>query len=289
MPFSVFDYGRRYQEVYGKFISEPAKFSSEQISEDEARHFYAVERAWKWIIGVESHGSAMEGGTFNDVAGFAVYANGLGEYFEKRRKSQIGAFISSLLIQAYALFESLAEDLWEAAINSHPTILGELKGTSRGKFKVRHSDPGGQQKSDPSVRMSFDDLQKNRFNVGSKIGTILKRRSDIGFRSIYDIRASYHRAFERQEKAIDEILDHPQLQYAAAVRNLLVHKRGIVDKEFKEQVSGVPDVPHFTENEPFPLTGKICAELSDSCRNCSILLVNAVHAWIIGHPEKWKE
>lgn len=133
--------------------------------------------------------------------------------------------------------------------------------------------------------MSFDDLQRSEFNVRNCVGTILKRNDNIGFRSIYDIRASYHRAFDRQNKTIDDILDDPGLQYAAAVRNLLVHKRGVVDTEFIEQISGINGVPELEPKDVFQLTGTICRELADSCRLCAVWLVNAVHSWIIGHPE----
>lgn len=296
MPMEVFNYGRRFQEVYSKFISEPAKVESPSMSEDQIRHFQAERRVWAWILGNESHESDIGSITsLNDVAGFAVAPQTWGPHYDERRSSQISSFVSSILIQAWSSFESLSEDLWEAAINFHPTILGELKGKPRSKFRAPRSQalaqpqgqgqPTGSQTAESNVRMSFDDLQINQFNVRSKMGTILKRRGDIAFRSIYDIRESYHRAFRDQSKDIDDVLDDPKLQYAAAVRNLLIHKGGIVDKEFRNQVSLVPEVPVVNDKERFPLTGKLCAELSDTCRTCSMLLTNLVHAWIIGHPE----
>ena len=85
---------------------------------------------------------------------------------------------------------------------------------------MQRNDISRQGASQATFRMSFDDLQRSEFNVRNCVGTILKRNDNIGFRSIYDIRASYHRAFDRQNKTIDDILDDPGLQYAAAVRNI---------------------------------------------------------------------
>jgi hypothetical protein len=70
------------------------------------------------------------------------------------------------------------------------------------------------------------------------------------------------------------------------VRNLLVHKGGNGDKEYREQIAGISDAVQLQDNEKFPMTGAICARLSDSCAYCAMWLVNAVHAWILGNPEK---
>ncbi len=268
LPMALFNYGRRFQEIYAKFVVEPARTVSDVLSEEQIRDFQARERTWQWIIGNESHysdiGSVTNG---HDVAGFAAIPE-RDQFFEEHKKKQIDAFGGSLVIEAWTLFESLSEDLWEAAINFHPTVLGALNG---------------------KAKISFDDLQKNAFNVRHKMGTLLKRKEAVGFRAINDIRDAYRLAFTDQFKPIEDILNDSGLQYAAAVRNLLIHKRGIIDKEFHEQTAGIADVPRYAPNGPpvaFPLTGETCAKLSDSCRTSACWLVNAVHAWIIGHPDR---
>lgn len=292
MPYTIFNYGRRYQQVYEKIhakaSSEPVPNTLAQgVTEEQFRDYKAHEGTWKWIFGSEPHDSAIGAITFgNDVAGFAI-APEITEHVQEEKRIQIGAFCASLLIQAWTLFEVLSEDLWEAALNAHPTVLGELKGKLKSKFKGGAlEETNSRIPSEPTLRISFNELQKCKFNVRSRLGTILKERNDIGFRSLYDIRASYHRAFSQQNKTIVDVLETPGLQYAAAVRNLLIHKRGIVDKEFNEQTASVPGAMQVRVGDAFLLTGKLCAELSDHCRNCAIFLVIAVHGWIIGHPEK---
>lgn len=267
LPLSVFNYGRRFQEVYAKFITEPARTNTEGINEEQVRYFQTHERTWQWILGHEQQftdiGSITNG---SDVAGFAAIPE-REQSFEEYKKQQIDAFGGSLVIEAWTLFESLSEDLWEAALNFHPTILGSLNG---------------------KAKITFDDLQRNGFSVHNKMGTLLKRKEAVGFRTLRDIRESYRLAFSDQYNDIEAILNDKGLQYAAAVRNLLIHKRGIIDKEFEEQTAGFPDVPKFDRKGPpitFPLTGETCAKLTDSCRTSACWLVNAVHAWIVGHPE----
>lgn len=292
MPSSIFNYGRRYQEVLedvnAKVASVPVPSTLAQgVTEEQFRRHKSHEGVWKWILGNELHESEIGWMTnSNDVAGFAISPE-VTEHVREEKRIQIGAFCASLLIQAWTLFEVLSEDLWEAALNAHPTVLGELKGKLKSKFKGGAlEETNSRIPSEPTLRISFNELQKCKFNVRSQLGTILKERNDIGFRSLYDIRASYHRAFSQQNATIVDVLDTPGLQYAAAVRNLLIHKRGIVDKEFNEQTASVPGAMQVRVGDAFLLTGKLCAELSDHCRNCAIFLVIAVHGWIIGHPEK---
>lgn len=168
----------------------------------------------------------------------------------------------SLIIEAWTMFESLSEDLWEAAINSHPHTLGSLNG----KMKV-----------------TFDDLQANRFDVAKRLGTILRhQKSTVSFRTLWDIRESYSAAFSKHDATILAPLNDPGLQCAAAVRNLLIHKRGIVDKEFCGQVAHDPYYSQFKEGK-VPVI-QSCMHLVDTCRVCACWLVNAVHSWIINHP-----
>jgi hypothetical protein len=286
LPLSIFNYGRMFQEVYTRICIEHGRspFQSHQLagpatdpppSEDERSFSLAVEEGvLRWALGLVEYPTHIGWMTdFSHAAGFAGV-------HRKQLEKQTDLFNSSLVIQAWTVFESLSEDLWEAALNAHPTILAKLSGKSRSKNK---SEGAHCQSGEPGVKVTIDELQSHDFNVKSLMGTILKKTA-VSFRSLPAIREAYHRAFAEQSKSIDGILDDPELQYAAAVRNLLVHKRGIVDKEFLKQVSGIPDVPKTPVKGSFPLSGKLSAQLADSCRSCATSLVVAVHGWLQGHP-----
>jgi hypothetical protein len=258
MPVSFFNYGRKFQEIYAKLCAEQGiSDTDDEFDEKMMERWNVGVGLRKWMLGLVRNQSTIGRITsYGDVAGFAS----LNEAEES--KASIEIFGGSLLIQAWTVFESLSEDLWESALNFHPGTLAALSEKSR---------------------ISFNDLQANSFDLRGKMGTILKESSVVGFRSLSAIQASYQLAFSRQGKSIQDVLSDPGLRYAAAVRNLLIHKGGVVDAEFIEQTAGIANVPATAIGDKFPLTGAICEELADSCRTCAQWLVNAVHAWIIGH------
>src|SRR5258708_32385251 len=100
------------------------------------------------------------------------------------------------------------------------------------------------------------------------MGTILINANKAFFRSISDIREAYHFAFSRHASIIDEILDSDGIQYAAAVRNVMIHKSGRVDQEFFEQVAGIADIPILKDGDKFPLTGTLTQKLADDLISC---------------------
>lgn len=110
-------------------------------------------------------------------------------------------------------------------------------------------------------------------------------RNEVNFRSLAGIRRAYHSAFSQQHARIDEVLDETVLQYSAAVRNVLIHKGGKVDAEYREQVAGVPEAIRPEVGQPLPISGKLTAELIGGLVGNSQKLIRAVDAWILGHPE----
>lgn len=195
------------------------------------------------------------------------------------------AFCGSLVIQAWTIFETVAEDLWVTAVNKHPARLSRLRGHPRSKYgKPRQTEQP--KRDDQSVSLSANDLEEYRFDVSEHMGDILLRNKRVSFRAISGIREAYHRAFDKHADDVDSVLDDAGLQYTAAVRNVLAHKAGRVDGEFKEQTAGISGVPAVADGEVFPLTGQIVAELCDATMSCSGSLIRSVHEWIIGHPEK---
>ena len=284
LPFSFFIYGRCYEAAYQQFrISRGITWADgtawddltdeQRDAEAKAKHDIA-----RWAMLSQPQVFPKHGleASSNDVAAIASKV-------KDRTPQHMNALGGMMVIASWAIFESLSEDLWEAALNFHPKTLGQLAGKIRSD-KSREENPQ-RKPTDAKNRFSFDDLQRNGFDVSSQIGTILKRKDNVSFRSLYDIRASYHQAFSVNHKSVDEVLDDSGLQHAAAVRNLLIHKSGVVDKEFLEQVAGIPDVPPCKPDETYPLTGEGSAKLTDHCRVCACWLINAVHAWITNHPE----
>lgn len=266
-PQSIFDYGRLYQQAYA-LICQPlgrnpntstGEFSGDVTKQslDEAR--IISDSLGRWILGLDELPVSVGVIGTGEAASYAG-----GEYDYRQR--QLEGYFSSLVIHGWVVFETLSEDLWEAALNAHPITLAALNG---------------------KTTVAFDDLSRNGFDVHHKMGTILKdKKKEVSFRALTDIQSAYELAFTKQGTPILEVLKRPRLRQASAVRNLLIHKRGIVDQEFLKQTAGIADLPAVACGEKFPLNGRISAQLVDACRHSAIALVLAVHSWIIGHPEK---
>ncbi len=289
-PTAVFNYGRLFQEKYTRiclennrtpFVSHIRVSSEgdEPPTTNDLDFMVCVEQGLsKWMLEATEHSSEIGWITnVNHVAGVVAFRH-------DRTQKQIESFASSLVIQAWTLLESTSEDLWEAALNFHPARLSSLSGKPRSKFRRKLSEEEQTAQPEKYLRISLNELERNSFNVSTSMGTILK--DHVSFRSLSGVREAYHRAFSKHAKPIDEILDDEGLQFAAAVRNLLIHKRGIVDEEFLKQVSSIPNIPKIEIGQKFPLNGKLTAALADSSKCCAVWLVVAVHQWLLDHIQK---
>ena len=177
-----------------------------------------------------------------------------------RLENIVRGYCESSIILSWAAFETVAEDLWEAAVNARPSKLA-------------------------SGNLPIDKLKIYRFDVRSNLGTMLKDQSR-NFRTLFGIQDAYRNTFQRQGERINSILSEPPLKYTAAVRNVIIHKGGKIDEEYLDQVSRIPNAYRSAVGDKFALTGKMTYDLAEAALKSAADLLNAVHGWIIGHPEK---
>src|SRR5262245_14892449 len=118
----------------------------------------------------------------------------------------------------------MAGDLWEAALNAHPDELAKLAGKKEGT------------REDRFVRL--DRLQQHNYDLSKVMGTVLRQR--YSFDSLKEARRAYSEAFPKGAIAVQAAISDRTLDALSLVRNLIVHKGGIVDKEFLERS---PDLP----------------------------------------------
>jgi hypothetical protein len=164
----------------------------------------------------------------------------------------------------------LAGDLWETAVNLHPRTLSDLR------FK-------DQVQKDKSVPLGM--LQKYGFDLRNKMGTFLREIDKVKFTSLKDVRDSFHRAFSAHGERIDETLRSDSLRYLSAVRNVLVHKAGIADKEFCDEVLTMAQLATIKEGQRASLDGQLTLDLVNPAIQASVQLIQAVDDWLVSHPE----
>jgi hypothetical protein len=120
--------------------------------------------------------------------------------------------LSSFVIGAWSVFETMAGDLWETALNTDPSGLAHLRGNpnrlkKNGKPAFGAAKP---KKDDPlSKSVDLDLIQFHKFDLRDKMGTILRGRYE--FSRLSQIREAYSVAFDKDHNQVDAPLKEDAL------------------------------------------------------------------------------
>jgi len=109
----------------------------------------------------------------------------------------------------------------------------------------------------------------------------------LRFRSRDYIRKSYAIAFPNNDAAIIATLNNQSVDALALVRNLLIHKGGIVDDTFLKDSVGVSGLSGFASLLPgaaIQIDGLLVISVVDPVIKCGYQLLKAVDDWIKSHP-----
>jgi hypothetical protein len=151
----------------------------------------------------------------------------------------IGAVLESMLLSAWTTFETLAADLWETALNEHPQELALLRGklprdAPKAKKPLAALPPREAPETAESKMIKLDYLQRHGYNLSRLMGTVLREK--FNFQILESIREAYAQAFDERHAAVRAAVFHPSLTALAATRNVLVHRAGVVDQEFLDDM-----------------------------------------------------
>jgi hypothetical protein len=178
----------------------------------------------------------------------------------------VEAWLSAQVVNSWTAFETLAGDLWEAALNSHPHGLSELKG----------------EKAQGEKTVPIGLLQKYSFDVSKQMGTLLKEKRT--FDRLEHIRENYELAFYTAGAKINKALSDDLLDTLSSVRNLLVHRGGVVDERYLRRTKRLQLAPKAVIGERIKLDGDIVERLSLAMQLLGASLLYAVDEWLVAHP-----
>ena len=181
-------------------------------------------------------------------------------------KTSLEAMLASYITGMWTAFETLAGDLWERALNVSPENLATLQGVPRGQ----------QRKS-----IDLDIIKLHGFDLQQKMGTILRGKYEMS--GLSEIRRAYAHAFVVDADAIIAAINDPVLEKLSAVRNLIVHKAGIVDQEYLERTKHFGDLPPAMLLIHLPIDGQFVSGLLRSSTAVSFTLLKSVDEWIDQH------
>lgn len=171
----------------------------------------------------------------------------------------IDAWLASIITGAWTTFEVMATDLWECALNCHPHELTNM--------------------GDKSISLKM--LQKYGYDLRAKMGTLLKDK--LGARGLEEIRKGYELAFSKNRVNIDKAIMDESLTIIQAVRNVIVHRAGIVDEKFCEQAKKSVLLSRLEPDDKICLDGELVKALVEPVIQCCLDLLLAVDRWLQNH------
>jgi DNA-directed RNA polymerase subunit RPC12/RpoP len=188
----------------------------------------------------------------------------------------IVSIFRAMILGTWAAFETFAGDLWETALNTHPKNLSDLGGNylriqlKAGKrLGFALPRPDSPKRTVAPVKMA-------------SCGTHHREHSGVKFDSLRAIRIAYSRAFKRRDAAVDNALSAPSLDILSNVRNLLMHRGGVVDGKYQSATKSIRGCPRGSPGNSLVLRGDRVEKLIKPVVLQSIALLKAVDA------EVWK-
>jgi hypothetical protein len=196
-------------------------------------------------------------------------------------KIGLNGLLSSMVTGTWTAFETLAGDLWEEALNVRPDLLADFCGAPDRIQKLTQKRQGRTLQNGPKFGKSIDFARSPAGKALADGHGTHHRENLVTFGSLPKIRAAYSCAFKRRYARIDNALSHSSIDTLNHVRNVLVHKSGIVDAQYVALASSTPRCPRVRLNKPFPLRGDLVAKLIMPVVRASATLLSAVDAEVL--------
>jgi hypothetical protein len=190
------------------------------------------------------------------------------------------ALLMSYVSGMWTIFETLASDAWEAAVNAKPDRLAQLKGKSKRLRKGKTTPPSSQDIADDTsgkqIKLEF--LQFYGWNLVNRMGTVLRNKFD--FARLDGIREAYASAFAENNTDIDNALKDDAVDILSTLRNAIVHRGGVADKEYLQRRKYLPGLPEAADGQVIPLDGKLVSHAIGETIFCCVTLIGVVDSWI---------
>lgn len=198
----------------------------------------------------------------------------------KAAEGAIDAMLASYVTGAWTAFEALAVDLWETALNEHPMGLANLDGKLSRLTKTKQTIDKSIERDSKSVPLNF--INRFEFDIRHHMGTLFLMQRRYEFTRLQGIRAAYVEAFSKDYEQLDPIVTSDALDALSVVRNLLVHKAGIVDAEYEKRAKNLR-IPKLAVGQLLKLDGETVVGLIKPVFALGGHLIAAVDRWIEKH------
>jgi hypothetical protein len=180
----------------------------------------------------------------------------------------VQATMAAMLTGLWTAFESLAQDTWITAVNLHPDPLAKRVLSPKTDLGT-----GTQLKS-----ITTDQIVGHDFDLSGSMGIVLFRLRAVDFQQLKTIRLAYKVAFADELEPIFAEYN-VELFRLETVRNLFVHKGGLIDRKFVERMGnevGFKDKIGYS----LSVSGEYVADKANVVSVCSNRLIQAVDKWL---------
>lgn len=162
----------------------------------------------------------------------------------------------------WGALEVLINDLGELLLNQKPYLCDLLSTNEYFKKRINLKS------------ISFDDLKRFSFDLSGHIGTVLFENSKL---DNVGIMREFFDALDKQNSQLRESLRSPILWRMGQRRNLIVHRRGIVDRPYIEATGEDVKIGERLRVAPSDLQ-----DYFDACRDIGIHVIRTVSSKLSG-------
>jgi len=114
-------------------------------------------------------------------------------------------------------------------------------------------DPAAKRRFELS-KVSLETLAAHNFDLSARMGTLLAEQQDLS--DAYSIKAVFQALFPTNDELRDALND-PDLRLVSLKRNLIVHRRGIIDEKYATSTKCCQQVGQRLRVTPFELEDHI--------------------------------
>ena len=190
------------------------------------------------------------------------------------------ALLASTVTAAWTAFETMAADLWVAALNERPRLAFVALGVEPDSTDSEEEALRKRQK-----KLSFPAwmLLDSDFDLRNEMGTAVSKMRKWDFARRNQAASAYQAVFYNED-GISSVFKDSQLGWLVATRNAVVHNAGLADDEFLKLTATHPEFKNLACGDRIPLCGKIAGELASSAFIQGKNLFKIVDDWLVANP-----
>jgi len=165
------------------------------------------------------------------------------------------ALLSTVVLESWTAFETLASDLWVTAVD---------KGPKEVRLRVANSS----RLLKPDDNIGPKELLDAEHDPSSNYGSSLRELGRVSFQKLDYIKRFYSIAFDYNFDKLFNEAEGGYITALSAFRNVLIHNSSKADKKFLKQVEPFPDFKQIAKDDSLALDGETVLKL----RNSAMLL-----------------